>query len=107
MAESWSLSNSELQGGSSFCWLELLLYKAVPQNSDNSYSYELLPGSENETEQDLFIIDGQTHTAGYVCRAAREDPVYYSSYSKPAFVWSGDLNSAASLTVSPDSAALH
>ncbi|KAF3837243.1 hypothetical protein F7725_004707 [Dissostichus mawsoni] len=84
--------------GWSFYW-----YKAVPQNSDNSYSYELLPGSENETEQDLFIIDGQTHTAGYVCRAAREDPVYYSSYSKPAFVWSGDLNSAASLTVSPDS----
>ncbi|KAF3837241.1 hypothetical protein F7725_004705 [Dissostichus mawsoni] len=103
MAESWSLSNSELQGdhpsaGWSFYW-----YKAVPQNSDNSYSYELLPGSENGTEQDLFIIDGQTHTAGYVCRAAREDPVYYSSYSKPAFVWSGDLNSAASLTVSPDS----
>ncbi|KAF3837246.1 hypothetical protein F7725_004710 [Dissostichus mawsoni] len=84
--------------GWSFYW-----YKAVPQNSDNSYSYELLPGSENGTEQDLFIIDGQTHTAGYVCRAAREDPVYYSSYSKPAFVWSGELNSAASLTVSPDS----
>ncbi|KAI9522176.1 hypothetical protein NQZ68_038812 [Dissostichus eleginoides] len=68
-----------------------------------SYSYELLPGSENGTEQDLFIIDGQTHTAGYVCRAGRGDPVYYSSYSKPKFVWSGDLNSAASLTVSPDS----
>ncbi|KAI9522174.1 hypothetical protein NQZ68_038810 [Dissostichus eleginoides] len=71
--------------------------------SYNSYSYELLPGSENGTEQDLFIIDGQTHTAGYVCRAGRGDPVFYSWYSKPKFVWSADLNSAASLTVSPDS----
>ncbi|KAI9522172.1 hypothetical protein NQZ68_038808 [Dissostichus eleginoides] len=84
--------------GWSFYW-----YKAVPQKSGNSYSYELLPGSEKGTEQDLFIIDGQTHTAGYVCRAGRGDPVFYTSYSKPKFVWSGDLNSAASLTVSPDS----
>ncbi|KAK1889721.1 Macrophage mannose receptor 1 [Dissostichus eleginoides] len=84
--------------GWSFYW-----YKAVPQKSDYSYSFELLPGSENGTEQDLFIIDGQTHTAGYVCRAARGDPVFYSWHSKPKFVWSGDMNSAASLTVSPDS----
>ncbi|XP_034062735.1 uncharacterized protein LOC117540259 isoform X1 [Gymnodraco acuticeps] len=87
--------------GWSFYW-----YKAVPKpshNSYNSYDYELLPGSENGTEQHLFIIDGQTHTAGYVCRAGRGDPVYYSGQSQPKFVWSGDLNSAASLTVSPDS----
>ncbi|KAK1904578.1 Low affinity immunoglobulin gamma Fc region receptor II [Dissostichus eleginoides] len=84
--------------GWSFYW-----YKAVPQRSYNSYSYELLPGSEKGTEQHLFIIDGQTHTAGYVCRAGREDRVYYSWPSEPKFVWSGDLNSAASLTVSPDS----
>ncbi|XP_071062743.1 uncharacterized protein [Pseudochaenichthys georgianus] len=84
--------------GWSFYW-----YKAVPQKSDYSYSYELLAGSENGTEQHLFIIDGQTHTAGYVCRAGRGDPVFYTSYSKPVFVWSGDLNSATSLTVSPDS----
>ncbi|KAJ4948940.1 hypothetical protein JOQ06_020461 [Pogonophryne albipinna] len=84
--------------GWSFYW-----YKAVPQKSYYSYSYELLPGSENGTEQDLFIIDGQTHTAGYYCRAGTGDPVFYSSYSKRKFVWSGDINSAASLTVSPDS----
>ncbi|XP_034006016.1 uncharacterized protein LOC117498064 [Trematomus bernacchii] len=70
--------------GWSFYW-----YKAVPKLSDNSYSYELLPGSNNGTEQDLFIIDGQTHTAGYVCRAGRGDPVYYSWYSEHKFVWSG------------------
>ncbi|KAF3837232.1 hypothetical protein F7725_004696 [Dissostichus mawsoni] len=104
MAESWSLSNSELQvdhpsAGWSFYW-----YKAVPRLSDNSYSYELLPGSENGTEQHLFIIDGQTHTAGYYCRAGRGDPVFYTSYSKPVFVWSGgQFEFIASLTVSPDS----
>ncbi|XP_034005943.1 uncharacterized protein LOC117498006 [Trematomus bernacchii] len=84
--------------GWSFYW-----FKAVPKKSDNSYSYELLPGSENGTEHHLFIIDGQTHTAGYVCIAGRGDPVFYTSYTKPTFFWSGDINSVASLTVSPDS----
>uniref|UniRef100_A0A8C9X716 Ig-like domain-containing protein n=1 Tax=Sander lucioperca TaxID=283035 RepID=A0A8C9X716_SANLU len=96
-------------------------YKAVPRLSDmhyfyhnrhpgwmnyhgvhDSYSYDLLPGSTNGTEQDSYIVDGQTHTAGYVCRAARGDPVFYTHYSEPKFVWSGDVHSLASLTVSPD-----
>uniref|UniRef100_A0A8C9XB01 Ig-like domain-containing protein n=1 Tax=Sander lucioperca TaxID=283035 RepID=A0A8C9XB01_SANLU len=64
-------------------------YKAVPDLSDISYSYDLLPGSTNGTEQDSYIVDGQTHTAGYVCRAARGDPVFYTYYSEPKFVWSG------------------
>ncbi|TKS93034.1 Fc receptor-like protein 5 [Collichthys lucidus] len=68
----------------------------------DSYSYELLSGSNNGTEQDSYIIHGQTHTAGYVCRAGRGDPVYYTQYSQPKFVWSADFNSQASLTVSPD-----
>ncbi|XP_078020909.1 Fc receptor-like protein 5 [Epinephelus lanceolatus] len=76
-------------------------YKAVPKLSGNSYSYELIPGSIHGTEQDSYIVDGQTHTAGYVCRAGRGDPVYYTHYSQPKFVWSGDVRSAASLTVSP------
>jgi len=70
--------------GWSFYW-----YKAVPKKSYNSYRYELLPGSKSGTEQDLFIIDGQTHTAGYVCRAGRGDPVFYSGQSEPTFIWSG------------------
>ncbi|XP_059211546.1 uncharacterized protein LOC131990164 [Centropristis striata] len=77
-------------------------YKAVPKPSDNSYSYELLPDSTTGTEQDSYIVHGQTHTAGYVCRAGRGDPVYHTDYSKPQFVWSGDFGSSASLTVSPD-----
>ncbi|XP_049425147.1 uncharacterized protein LOC125884293 isoform X2 [Epinephelus fuscoguttatus] len=77
-------------------------YKAVPKLSDSSYSYELIPGSINGTEQDSYIVDGETHTAGYVCRAGRRDPVYYTYYSEPKFVWSGDVHSSASLTVSPD-----
>ena len=64
-------------------------YKTVPDPSDNFYSYELLPGSSSGTEQDSYIVHGQKHTAGYVCRAGRGDPVFYTYYSKPKFVWSG------------------
>uniref|UniRef100_A0A671US59 Ig-like domain-containing protein n=1 Tax=Sparus aurata TaxID=8175 RepID=A0A671US59_SPAAU len=76
-------------------------YKTVPDPSDNSYSYELLPASSSGTEQDSYIVHGQTHTAGYVCRAGRGDPVYYTDHSQPKFVWSADFHSSASLTVSP------
>ncbi|XP_072233024.1 basement membrane-specific heparan sulfate proteoglycan core protein-like [Leuresthes tenuis] len=77
-------------------------YKAAPDRSKRSFSYELLPESNNRTEHDSYIIHGQTHTAGYVCRAGRGDSVYYTYYSHPEFVWSADLHPAASLTVSPD-----
>ncbi|XP_010782657.1 uncharacterized protein [Notothenia coriiceps] len=71
--------------GWSFYW-----YKAVPQKSGYRYSYELLAVSYNRTEKHLFIIDGQTQTAGYVCKAGRGDQVFYTLYSKPVFVWSGE-----------------
>ncbi|KAM7377139.1 hypothetical protein PAMA_013763 [Pampus argenteus] len=77
-------------------------YKTVPKPPDNSYINELLPGSTNGTEQDSYIVHGPTHTAGYVCRAGRGDPVFYTDYSKPKIVWSGDVHSAVTLTVSPD-----
>ncbi|XP_037614134.1 immunoglobulin superfamily member 1-like isoform X2 [Sebastes umbrosus] len=77
-------------------------YKAVPILADNYYSYELLPGSISGTEQDSYIVHGQTHTAGYVCRAGRGDPVFYTLNSEHKFAWSGDVHSSASLTVSPD-----
>ncbi|XP_018527638.1 Fc receptor-like protein 5 [Lates calcarifer] len=77
-------------------------YKTVPDLSHNSYIYELLPGNSRGTEQDSYIVHGQTHTAGYVCRAGRGDPVFYTRYSHSKFVWSGDLHPAASLTVNPD-----
>ncbi|XP_044039019.1 Fc receptor-like protein 5 isoform X2 [Siniperca chuatsi] len=83
--------------GWTFYW-----YKAVPKLADNSYSDELLPGSSSGTEQDSYIVHGQTHTAGYKCRAGRGDRVYYTQYSKPKIVWSGDFHLAPSLTVSPD-----
>uniref|UniRef100_A0A3Q1FAU1 Ig-like domain-containing protein n=1 Tax=Acanthochromis polyacanthus TaxID=80966 RepID=A0A3Q1FAU1_9TELE len=77
-------------------------YKTVPKVSGN-YSYELLPGSTSGTEQDSYIIHGQTHTAGYACRAGKGDPVYYTEYSEPKFVWSGVTSTASlSLTVNPD-----
>ncbi|XP_033181611.1 uncharacterized protein LOC113125204 [Mastacembelus armatus] len=63
-------------------------YKAVPKLSGDSYSYELLPGSSSGTEQDSYMVHGQTHTAGYVCRAGRGDPVFYTQYSPTRFAWS-------------------
>ncbi|XP_025760543.1 Fc receptor-like protein 5 [Oreochromis niloticus] len=86
--------------GWSFYW-----YKAVHDLKTYSYEYyiyELLPDGSG-TAQDSYIIHGQTHTAGYVCRAGRGDPEYHTDHSQPKFVWSADLNSAASLTVSPNS----
>ncbi|GLD58164.1 obscurin-like protein, partial [Lates japonicus] len=77
-------------------------YKTVPDLSHNYYSYELLPGNSRGTEQDSYIVHGQTHTAGYVCRTGKGDPVYYTENSEPKFVWSGDFHPAASLTVNPD-----
>ncbi|XP_039465661.1 carcinoembryonic antigen-related cell adhesion molecule 5-like isoform X2 [Oreochromis aureus] len=85
--------------GWSFYW-----YKAVPDLKTynyKSYNYELLPDGSG-TAQDSYIIHGQTHTAGYVCRAGRGDPEYHTDHSQPEFVWSADVHSAASLTVSPD-----
>ncbi|XP_026018189.1 obscurin-like isoform X2 [Astatotilapia calliptera] len=76
-------------------------YKAVPDLSEKSSSYELLPDG-NRTANNSYIIHGQTHTAGYACRAGRGDPEYHTDHSQPKFVWSADVHSAASLTVSPD-----
>lgn len=63
-------------------------YKAVPTPSNN-YRFELLPGSSNGTIRDSYAIHGQTRTAGYLCRAGRGNPVYYTHNSELKFVWSG------------------
>ncbi|XP_069014884.1 Fc receptor-like protein 5 [Embiotoca jacksoni] len=81
-------------------------YKALPDISDKFgfYIKELLPGSIDGTAQDSYIVHGQRDTAGYLCRAGRGDPEYHTVYSNPKFVWSGDFNPSASLTVNPDRA---
>ncbi|XP_069014883.1 Fc receptor-like protein 5 [Embiotoca jacksoni] len=81
-------------------------YKALPDISDKFgfYIKELLPGSIDGTAQDSYIVHGQRDTAGYLCRAGRGDPKYHTVYSNPKFVWSGDFNPSASLTVNPDRA---
>uniref|UniRef100_A0AAQ4QFJ5 Ig-like domain-containing protein n=1 Tax=Gasterosteus aculeatus aculeatus TaxID=481459 RepID=A0AAQ4QFJ5_GASAC len=84
------------------CRWRFFWYKAVPDMSRYSYyTYELLAGGTTGTEQDSYILHGQTHTAGYVCGVGRGDPVFYTLYSDVKFVWSGGVNPAASLTVSP------
>ena len=55
----------------------------------DQFRYELLPGSDGGTEQNSSVIQGQMKTAEYVCRAGRGDPVFYTEYSDPKWVWSG------------------
>ncbi|XP_054877278.1 basement membrane-specific heparan sulfate proteoglycan core protein-like [Poeciliopsis prolifica] len=97
-----SCEGLELQSaGWRFFW-----YKAVPDpsklNYQPSYTYELLPDSINGTEQNSFIINGPTQTAGYQCRAGRGEPKFYTRESEVKFIWSADSHPAASLSVSPD-----
>uniref|UniRef100_A0A3Q2FCX8 Ig-like domain-containing protein n=1 Tax=Cyprinodon variegatus TaxID=28743 RepID=A0A3Q2FCX8_CYPVA len=73
-------------------------YKAIPDLSSRFYSFELLPNITNRTELNSYILHGQNHTAGYVCRAGRGDPADFTAYSEPKFIWFP----AASLSVSPD-----
>ncbi|XP_062422282.1 uncharacterized protein LOC134133019, partial [Pungitius pungitius] len=61
-------------------------FKAVHKLSPYNYTYDLLAGSTTGTEQGSYVLHGQTHTAGYVCRAGRGDPVIYTLYSDVKFV---------------------
>jgi len=76
-----------LSAGWSFYW-----YRAVPGLILHAYSWSYnvkpLPHITSATAQDTHFIPGETHTAGYVCRAGRGDPVYFTDYSEPTFVWS-------------------
>ncbi|XP_016532677.1 sialoadhesin-like isoform X1 [Poecilia formosa] len=78
--------------GTRFFW-----YKAVPKPL-NSYNYELLPGSSDGTDENVYIVHGLNNTAGYVCEAGSGKP----TYRNPTFVWSADPRPAASLSVNPD-----
>ncbi|XP_054916164.1 titin-like [Poeciliopsis prolifica] len=93
-----SCEGLELQSaGWRFFW-----YKVVPIPISTSYSIELLPNTINRTEQNSFIINGPTQTAGYQCRAGRGEPKFYTNYSEVKFIWSADSHPAAFLSVSPD-----
>ncbi|MED6239575.1 hypothetical protein ATANTOWER_008104 [Ataeniobius toweri] len=76
-------------------------YRAVPDLSHKNYSYVLLPDSISGTVQDSYVLHGQTHTAGYACRADGRNPDYSTGYSEPKFVWSAGPDPTASLTVTP------
>nr|XP_033465061.1 low affinity immunoglobulin gamma Fc region receptor II-like [Epinephelus lanceolatus] len=67
---------------------------SVSKSDEGNYTCEFGDRAESEATE--------LRVEGYVCRAGRGDPVYYTLYSEPKFVWSGDYHSAASLTVSPD-----
>ncbi|XP_064787448.1 basement membrane-specific heparan sulfate proteoglycan core protein-like isoform X13 [Oncorhynchus masou masou] len=84
------------------CYRTVPYRAGLPSLSDKSYS--LQPLSDNVTSEDSYTLipAGPTPTGGYVCRAGRGDPVYYTLYSQPQFLWSGDLQPSVSLTVNPN-----
>ncbi|XP_053271696.1 uncharacterized protein LOC128429871 [Pleuronectes platessa] len=84
-----------------------ILYGWSDLHIPDKFSYELLPGSDGGTEQNSFIIQDLTESAGYSCRAGRGDPVFYTEYSNTTWVWPVDSYSSVSLTVSPDSVQHH
>lgn len=50
---------------------------------------EPLPGSSNGTEESHFIVQGQTQTVGFACKAGRGNPLKFTFISNIKFVWSG------------------
>ncbi|XP_014873626.1 obscurin-like isoform X4 [Poecilia latipinna] len=77
-------------------------YKAVPDLSQNNYTYDPLPDITGGTVENVYIVYGQKHTAGFSCRGGKGNPELFTEYSEPRFVWSADSHPAASLTVSPN-----
>ncbi|XP_014831870.1 PREDICTED: obscurin-like isoform X2 [Poecilia mexicana] len=77
-------------------------YKAVPDLSKDNYRYDPLPDITGGTVENVYIVYGQKHTAGFSCRGGKGNPELFTEYSEPRFVWSADSHPAASLTVSPD-----
>ncbi|XP_034146533.1 B-cell receptor CD22-like [Esox lucius] len=81
----------ESSTGWRFSWYKTVPYRAgLPSLLDKSYSVEPLSGYGTTEESYTLSPAGPTDTGGYVCRAGRGDPVYYTDYSEPQFLWSGD-----------------
>ncbi|XP_034146299.1 obscurin-like [Esox lucius] len=86
-----------------FSWYKTVLYRAgLPSLLDKSYSVKPLSGNGTTEESYTLSPAGPTYTGGYVCRAGRADPVYFTDYSEPQFLWSGDLQPSWSLRISPN-----
>uniref|UniRef100_A0A6Q2X331 Ig-like domain-containing protein n=1 Tax=Esox lucius TaxID=8010 RepID=A0A6Q2X331_ESOLU len=93
----------ESSTGWRFSWYKTVPYRAgLPSLLDKSYSVEPLSGYGTTEESYTLSSAGPTDTGGYVCRAGRGDPVYYTDYSQPQFLWSGDLQSSVSVRISPN-----
>uniref|UniRef100_A0AAY5KQ94 Ig-like domain-containing protein n=1 Tax=Esox lucius TaxID=8010 RepID=A0AAY5KQ94_ESOLU len=93
----------ESSTGWRFSWYKTVPYRAgLPSLLDKSYSVEPLSGNGTTEESYTLSPAGPTDTGGYVCRAGRGDPVYYTDYSKPQFLCSGDLPFSVSLRIGPN-----
>uniref|UniRef100_A0AAY5K267 Ig-like domain-containing protein n=1 Tax=Esox lucius TaxID=8010 RepID=A0AAY5K267_ESOLU len=88
----------ESSTGWRFSWYKTVPYRAgLPSLLDKSYSVEPLSGYGTTEESYTLSPAGPTDTGGYVCRAGRGDPVYYTDYSEPQY-----LQSSVSVRISPN-----
>uniref|UniRef100_A0A6Q2YL15 Ig-like domain-containing protein n=1 Tax=Esox lucius TaxID=8010 RepID=A0A6Q2YL15_ESOLU len=74
----------ESSTGWRFSWYKTVPYRAgLPSLLDKPYSVEPLSGYGTTEESYTRSPAGPTDTGGYVCKAGRGDPVYYTDYSEP------------------------
>ncbi|XP_068163908.1 Fc receptor-like protein 3 isoform X2 [Antennarius striatus] len=78
-----------------FYWMEVLF-------SVSGNTHKLLPGGENGTKQNSYTVGEREFTSAYLCKAGRGNPVFYTDNSQMMYVWSVDMQSGISLTVSPN-----
>ncbi|KAJ8007905.1 hypothetical protein DPEC_G00099030 [Dallia pectoralis] len=86
-----------------FSWYKTVPYRTgLPSLLYKSYSVEPLSGYETTEESYTLSPAGPTDTGGYVCRAGRGAPVYYTDYSEPQYLWSGVSDLQSSVSLSPN-----
>ncbi|XP_041959717.1 titin-like isoform X2 [Alosa sapidissima] len=93
---------------------QFLWYRVVPlrdglpalthTSGRSAYSLELLSDSSRGAGGSYNLNStGPEHRGLYVCRAKKEEPVYYTGYSNTVFLWVNDPDSPGRLTINPNS----
>ncbi|XP_041959728.1 Fc receptor-like protein 5 isoform X3 [Alosa sapidissima] len=96
---------------------QFLWYRVVPFRDDlpadshwsgrSTYSLELLSDSSRGAGGSYSLnLTGPEHRGFYVCRAKKEEPVYYTHHSNPLILWFSDPDSTGHLSVNPNRSAL-
>ncbi|XP_062403994.1 uncharacterized protein LOC134094480 [Sardina pilchardus] len=99
-------------GDSSPDWL-FLWYRVVPlrhglptlthPSGRSAYSLELLSDSIGAGGSYSLNLTGSEQRGYFICRAKKEEPVYYTGYSNHVFLWFNDPESPGCLSINPNS----